>query len=145
MKLSTLGAKLTRKSGILELMDDLGKALSGGEHKYMLGGGNPAHIPEINALWRERMGQLLNDGDRYERMLANYDTPQGHERFLQALAALLRREFGWPLTERNIAVTNGINIVAGLSPGAQVNAGVKMPRAIFTKRRGHYPAGVGWP
>ena len=40
MKLSTIGKKLTTRSGILELMDDLGAAMANGDDMRMLGGGN---------------------------------------------------------------------------------------------------------
>jgi valine--pyruvate aminotransferase len=52
-RLSKFGAKLTEESGILRLMDDLGEALSAGERTLMLGGGNPARIPEMEAKFRE--------------------------------------------------------------------------------------------
>ena len=73
----------------------------------MLGGGNPASIPAFEALVRERMGGLLADGDAFERMMVNYDPPQGNPRFIRAVAALLQREFGWDIGPQNIAVTNG--------------------------------------
>jgi len=88
-------------------MDDLGKALSGSTKKYMLGGGNPALIPEVAAVWRRRMREILDDGDAFDRVVGIYDTPQGRPTFLRALAARLKAEFGWPVSERNIAVTNG--------------------------------------
>ena len=106
MNLSTFGEKLTKKTGILELMEDLGKAMAGKEHLYMLGGGNPAHIPEVNTLWRGRMEEILSDGDAFERMVVNYDTPQGKEVFLEATAELFNREYGWNITAENVAVTN---------------------------------------
>ena len=47
-------------SGIGELMEDLGLALAaGGERMCMLGGGQPAHIPEIDAVWRRRMEEIM--------------------------------------------------------------------------------------
>lgn len=104
---SDFGKKLTSRSGILELMDDLGKAMQSDGEKYMLGGGNPAVIPEMNAVWRRRMQEILANGDEFERGLANYDTPQGKDSFLQTTAAMLRREYGWKLGPENIAVTNG--------------------------------------
>lgn len=107
MRLSQFGQKFTARTGILELMDDLGHAMSGSEKKFMLGGGNPAHIPEVNSVWRKRMEQIMGEADGLERMLSNYDPPQGNMAFIRALASLLRREFGWELTERNIAITNG--------------------------------------
>ena len=41
MKLSKFGEKFAGHSGIVQLMDDLGKAMSGGQDMLMLGGGNP--------------------------------------------------------------------------------------------------------
>jgi valine--pyruvate aminotransferase len=104
---SDFGKKLTSRSGILELMDDLGRAMQTEGEKYMLGGGNPAVIPEMNAVWRRRMEEIMANGDEFERGLANYDTPQGKDSFLASLSGMLRREFGWDLGPRNIAITNG--------------------------------------
>ena len=121
---SKVGAKLTARSGILELMDDLGRAMTEWPDMLMLGGGNPAAVPEVQALWRERMAELLADGPAFDRMLGNYDPPQGNPRFIKALAGLLAREFGWAVAPRNIAVTNGgqsaffflFNLLAGEYP-----------------------------
>lgn len=104
---SPLGQKLTGHSGILELMEDLGRAMTIEPDMRMLGGGNPALIPEMQALVRERMRQLLDDGDTFDRMLANYDPPRGNPRFVRAVAELLQREFGWEVGPQNIAVTCG--------------------------------------
>lgn len=88
-------------------MDDLGNALAGSEKKYMLGGGNPALIPEVAEIWRERMAGLLEDTSRFDRLVGQYDTPQGRPRFLSAVADMLRSTYGWNISERNIAITNG--------------------------------------
>ena len=88
-------------------MDDLGNALSVNESMLMLGGGNPGQIPEVQARFRQRMHDILAEGDHFERLIGEYDPPQGESRFRDALAALLRREFGWPLRADNIAITNG--------------------------------------
>lgn len=105
---SVFGERLASGSGIEELMDDLGHALAGAHGPMrMLGGGNPAHIPEVQAVWRRRMAELLDDGNAFERMLGNYDPPVGNTAFLQAVAKLLRGQFGWPLTAENVAVTTG--------------------------------------
>ncbi|MFP4331338.1 MAG: valine--pyruvate transaminase [Alkalispirochaetaceae bacterium] len=121
MELSRFGEKFTAHSGILSLMDDLGKAMAGSEKKYMLGGGNPARIPEMSAVWRRRMAEILEEGDEFERMVANYDTPAGRPSFLAATAEMFQDEFGWRVTEKNIVVTNGsqsgffllLNMLAG--------------------------------
>ena len=100
---------MSRGSGIEDLMDDLGKALvSGGDSVAMLGGGNPAPIPEGRRLWRNRMEALLGEeGESFDRMLGYYDPHQGNARFIRAVVNLFNREYGWNLTPENIAVTNG--------------------------------------
>ncbi len=128
MNFSLTGEKLTARSGILELMDDLGRAMTLDPAMRMLGGGNPAAVPEMQAVWRERMQELLaEEGGAFDKMLGNYDPPQGNPLFLETLAALLRREFGWDVTAENIAVTNGgqsaffflFNLLAGEHSGGR--------------------------
>jgi valine--pyruvate aminotransferase len=106
VSLSRIGEKLSRKTGILELMDDLGKAMSEGGMN-MLGGGNPAAVPQMEAIWRNRMLEILSSERDFEAMLGNYDTPQGRPKFISALVKLLNTKFSWNLTEKNVAITNG--------------------------------------
>ncbi len=107
MKFSSFGKRFSSDAGIVQLMDDLGNALSVNKSMLMLGGGNPGRIPEMQARFRQRMRDILDEGDRFERLIGDYDSPQGESRFVEALAGLLRREFGWPLSSSNIAITNG--------------------------------------
>jgi valine--pyruvate aminotransferase len=93
-------------SGIGELMEDLGKAMASGD-MLMLGGGNPASIPEVNQLWNDRLAEMVKEGDELARALGNYDTPQGHHLFMSELSDFLNRHFDFNITEKNIAVTNG--------------------------------------
>lgn len=88
-------------------MDDLGSALSSERDIAMLGGGNPAHIPELEALFSEELHRILADEREYRRMFGNYPSPAGEDRFRAALAEMLNREYGWSLTARNIALTSG--------------------------------------
>ena len=123
IELSTFGNRLGAHTGIQELMHDLGQAMAGQEKLLMLGGGNPAAIPAAQALYRDKLRELLDSG-AIDPVLGNYDTPQGSPAFLEAVAGLLRREFGWNLTRDNIAVTNGsqnaffylFNLLAGEFP-----------------------------
>ena len=122
---SLTGHKLTGRSGILELMDDLGRAMTEKPDMLMLGGGNPAAVPAIQSLWRGRMQELVHEGHSFDRMLGNYDPPQGNPRFIRSLADLLRRTFGWDVHPENLAVTNGgqsaffflFNLLAGRFEG----------------------------
>ena len=125
MQLSTFGRKFTGESGILQLMDDLGQALAGDEPKLMLGGGNPAAIPAVQAALRQRMQDMLADEESFERMVGSYGPPEGDRAFAVALADLLRRTYGWDIGPQNIALTNGsqtaffylFNLFAGDFPG----------------------------
>lgn len=105
--LSLFGEQLCGPSGIGELMRDLGEATSGRNDLLMLGGGNPAHIPGVEAVWRRRWQELAASGDQLERALGNYDGPQGNPEFLDALAGSLQARYGWKVRRQNIAVVNG--------------------------------------
>ncbi len=109
LQLSRIGQALTEPSGIVELMDDLGAALAGGgaAPMLMLGGGNPAHIPLLQALWRQRLTEIVADEPLCDRMLSNYDGPAGNPLFRESVATCLRQAYGWDVSRDNIAVTNG--------------------------------------
>jgi len=107
--LSRFGASLTGHAGTTELMDDLGEALTLGEGRVrMMGGGNPGHIPEVQKWFRNRLLELASGTPgECDRVLTDYDPPAGSPAFREAMAAFLHREYGWPVTAANIAVTNG--------------------------------------
>jgi valine--pyruvate aminotransferase len=122
---SNFGQRLGTGSGIGELMDDLGHALaSGGPDLKMLGGGQPARIPEMNAVWRRRLEELLEEPGGLDRAFTSYDPPNGNPRFLNAIATLFREQFGWGISAENIGVTSGgqtafyylFNLLAGEMP-----------------------------
>jgi valine--pyruvate aminotransferase len=123
VKLSAVGEKLTRESGILRLMDDLGEALSAGGKLLLLGGGNPARIPEMEEKFRERIRGMVEGGE-FDSLVGSYDSPQGHLRFREALAELLHERYGWRIGPSNVALTNGsqtsffylFNLLAGAGP-----------------------------
>lgn len=125
LEFSLVGRKLTARSGILELMDDLGRAMTDNPNMLMLGGGNPAAVPAVQSIWRSRMQSLVAEGTPFDRMLGNYDPPQGNPKFIRALAGLLKRTFRWEIEPENIAVTNGgqsaffflFNLLAGKLEG----------------------------
>ena len=107
MKLSAFGRRLTGESGTRLLMDDLGEAVAAGGGIVNLGGGNPSHIPAAERVFRVRMQALMQRHGAFERAIGDYDGPPGDRGFARALAQLLRREQGWEVGERNVAVTNG--------------------------------------
>ncbi|MDV3503985.1 valine--pyruvate transaminase [Marinobacter sp. M-5] len=107
MKLSAFGQKFTAEAGITSLMDDLGNALASGDDMIMMGGGNPGHIPEIQARVKEILSDIADTPADLRRLVGIYDPPQGEKQFIASLVELLNREYGWGLTPENIALTNG--------------------------------------
>lgn len=124
---SSIGQRLGGPSGIQELMDDLGAALSTHPDMRMLGGGQPAAIPQVQTLWRERLRELLDDGAALDRALLNYEPPGGSPVFREAMAGFLRRECGWQVGAENIAVVPSsqtgffllFNLLAGEAAGGR--------------------------
>lgn len=107
MQLSKFGTKFTRKSGINQLMHDLGNAYTSGHPDLcMLGGGNPAFIPEAQALFAREMEALI-DNKLFESVVGIYDGPQGEKKFREVLSAYLNEKFDWGIGPDNISLTNG--------------------------------------
>ena len=102
---STFSNLLGPQSGIIELMDDLGKAMASGD-MLMMGGGNPAIIPEVVDVFHQRMQTIL-DTKEFDQMISVYEPPQGNAATIEALASLLREQFAWDIQAENIAVTGG--------------------------------------
>lgn len=106
MEFSSFGQRFTQFSGITQLMDDLNEGIRSGDNVIMLGGGNPAQIPEMLTRFNTEADSLLQSGDLVAAM-SNYDGPQGKNSFTSALAELLNKTYGWDLSDKNIALTNG--------------------------------------
>tara|TARA_R110002072_G_scaffold4280_8_gene30259 strand:- start:32579 stop:33847 length:1269 start_codon:yes stop_codon:yes gene_type:complete len=104
---SKFGQKFGSDAGITSLMDDLGEALSGESEMIMMGGGNPAHIPQVQHAFKSRLQEIIDSRLEFEALIGTYDPPQGNMAFIRALKDLLNAEFAWDLRVENIALTNG--------------------------------------
>jgi len=107
MNVSKFGKKIAVQSGIGQLMDDLGVARCQEQEILMLGGGNPAHIPEVDRCLRQSLTALAADGNRFARAIGSYDPPEGNAEFVEAIVGLLRGRFGWDIGLQNVALTSG--------------------------------------
>jgi valine--pyruvate aminotransferase len=124
LKLSAFGEKFSGSTGIVELMDDLGTALNENPDMIFMGGGNPGRIPEAEAIFKKRLEAVLQDPQQLHSLMGIYQSPQGDKLFLNQIASLLRKEFGWDVSDRNIAISNGsqpaffilYNMLAGSMP-----------------------------
>lgn len=124
MQFSEFGLRFSRPTGARELMEDLGAAMADGD-ALMLGGGNPAYIPEMEQVLREELARICAEPAQFRRLVGNYASPGGEDRFREALAVMLNEQYGWNLTRANIALTAGsqtsffqlFNLLGGVMPG----------------------------
>lgn len=124
MKLSSFGKKLTSGSGIVRLMEDLGAALNENPDMIFMGGGNPARIPEMEAIFLTQYSKIKQSSEKLYNTTGVYQSPQGELGFRRDIATMLKHQFGWQVTEANIAISNGsqsafyilFNLLAGQMP-----------------------------
>ncbi|MFN2328894.1 MAG: valine--pyruvate transaminase [Chromatocurvus sp.] len=124
MKLSVFGEKFSARSGVVDLMRDLGDALHDNPDMLFMGGGNPARLPAVESVYRDRLRALLDDPGQWQRLAGSYQSPGGDRGFREALATYLQQRYGWSVGPDNIAVTNGsqsayfvlYNLFAGQMP-----------------------------
>jgi len=130
---TSFARRFVRPTGSLELMQDLGSA---GPGTLMLGGGNPARIPAVEAVYARRLAEIAADPAQFGRFAASYTAPAGEAGFRATLADVLARRYGWTLTERNVALTLGsqsafftlFNLLAG-DTGAGPRRRILLPLA----------------
>ncbi|WP_446830301.1 valine--pyruvate transaminase [Candidatus Foliamicus sp.] len=124
MQFSNFARIFNAQSGAKELMEDMSRIPPGVDTVYRLGGGNPAIIPEVADAFRAELAKIAADPKRFDHMASIYSEPLGDLRFREALADLLRDEYGWPLTANNVALTPGsqlgfyflFNLFGGIGP-----------------------------
>ncbi|MFW5845467.1 MAG: valine--pyruvate transaminase [Planctomycetota bacterium] len=108
MRLSRFAERFGPDAGIVSLMDDLGAALHAADpDTCMLGGGNPAHIPAVQTVFRRRMQALLDEPGRFERLLGDYAPPVGMPELRAAIAERLAVDHGWAIGPEHVALTSG--------------------------------------
>lgn len=125
MQFSDFGSKFRGGTGIAELMHDLAGLPDDGGPLCRLGGGNPAHIPALNSAFEEQIRAFADNSVSFATSGASYSSSQGHMGFIRSLAKLLGNTYGWPVTERNIVLTNGsqnaffmlFNLLGGATQG----------------------------
>mmetsp|Transcript_8133 Transcript_8133/g.13004 ORF Transcript_8133/g.13004 Transcript_8133/m.13004 type:complete len:469 (+) Transcript_8133:60-1466(+) len=137
MEWSAFGEKFTQRSGIAMLMEDLEEGARSGA--LMMGGGNPAQIPEVKAEVTRLATSLLEAKpggySPIVEALSNYDGPRGKAALCDALVNFLNGEFGWKLTSDNLALTNGsqtsffyiFNLLCGPSASGDTKKKVLLP------------------
>ena len=124
MNYSNFGTKFTQPNGITQLMEDLGGAKnSNNPNIVMLGGGNPALVPQVNEVFLSELQKLVAS-NKVSQVFGLYDGPTGNDEFRAALAGQLSKEYAWDISADNVALGNGsqanffvlFNMLAGEMP-----------------------------
>ncbi|MCW7505067.1 valine--pyruvate transaminase [Leptospira paudalimensis] len=97
--------RLRKNQGIRSLMEDLGKA-TGHPNEILLGGGNPAHIREAEAIFEETFSKLARD-PILRSLLGDYQAPIGNDSFRELAADYLSPLLQSKFKKENIAFFNG--------------------------------------
>ena len=78
MDYSNFGTKFTQPNGITQLIEDLGDAKnSNNPNIVMLGGGNPALVPEVNNIFINELQKLVAN-NTLSNVFGLYDGPAGN-------------------------------------------------------------------
>ena len=107
MKFSKFASRFSSQSGIVQLMDDLGNAMSGNTDALMLGGGNPSHIPGVQQYFRDSLQRLIDNPALFAHAVGNYELPQGNQQFINAIVEVMNKQYKWGLKAENVALTIG--------------------------------------
>ena len=107
MNFSKFASRFDSQSGIVQLMDDLGNAMSGNSDALMLGGGNPSHIPGVQQYFRDSLHRLIDNPALFSHAVGNYELPQGNQQFINAIVELMNKQYQWGIKSENVALTIG--------------------------------------
>ncbi len=77
MQFSRFGNKFGRRAGIVSLMDDLGTALRDNPDIIFMGGGNPGRLPEVEAVFQQRLEGIMADPAERHALFGIYQSPPG--------------------------------------------------------------------
>ena len=107
MQFSSYGEKYTGDSGIVRLMDDLGRTLQAHPEMLMLGGGAPGRITEVEQVFQQHLQKIAGNRESLFSLLGRYQEPRGDVAVRETLATMLQTQYGWAVTAEHIALTNG--------------------------------------
>jgi valine--pyruvate aminotransferase len=126
-KLSTVGTKMTRLTGVREIMKDIARALRSDPSKKWLNlsPGNPLVIPELENLWRETALEVVNSSE-FGHIIGRYGMTQGYDPLIDAVVETYNRLYNWGIKRENVLITSGsqslyflaINAFSGAQPGS---------------------------
>ena len=125
MKLSHVGTKMVRMSGLRGIMEDIATttATQADRRWLNLGIGNPAAIPAVCDTWQELTDAALRTS--FRDVSCRYGASRGLPELIDAVTAYFTERYGWRIGPEHVAV----------GPGSQMLCFVAA--ALFTGPAGH--------
>lgn len=130
MGLSFCETKMTKMSGLRSIMEDVAAAETDGSvgRWLNLGIGNPALIPEAVAMWRRLEEEALSDS--FEAASCQDGPSRGTTRVVSAIIAYFGKVYGWDLTEKNVVVGPGSQMLCFIVAALFVGHGATGTRRV---------------
>jgi valine--pyruvate aminotransferase len=111
MKVSERGRRLTGKSGIRSIMDDIALAGSAGGRWLNLSPGNPARIPEVVEIWR-RLFREAAESPEFAETACRYGPSRGTDALVEEIVRYFNARYGWSIGAENVVVGPGAQMLA---------------------------------
>jgi valine--pyruvate aminotransferase len=107
-KLSIIGTKMNRLTGVREIMKDIVRALRSDPAKTWLNlsPGNPLVLPEVDAMWREYALDIVHSKE-FSEIVGRYGMTQGFDPFIDAVVETYNRLYNWNIKRENVLITGG--------------------------------------
>ena len=107
-KLSEIGAKMNRLTGVREIMKDIAETLRSDPSKKWLNlsAGNPLVLPEVDSMWREHARGIINS-DEFSTIIGRYGMTQGYDDLIDAVVETYNKRYNWGISRRNVLITAG--------------------------------------
>jgi valine--pyruvate aminotransferase len=130
MKFSERGNRMSAKSGLRSIMEDVAVTQSAGmgERWLNLGVGNPAVITEVAEMWRDLAEQTLRFDFAAES--ARYGPSRGNARLVDVIVDYFAKTYGWHLTEDNVVVGPGSQMLCFIAAALFAGPGADGPRRL---------------
>lgn len=131
MILSLAGRQMIRPSGLQMIMDDIAAvaAEADGGHWVNLGAGNPAQIADVIETWRCLMQDAI--ATDFAKASCQYGPARGRPELVHALVSYFCSRYGWPISEKNVVVAPGSQMIYFIATALYTGAGTSDPRYLL--------------
>ncbi|MEH2366196.1 valine--pyruvate transaminase [Nostoc sp.] len=108
LNLSKIGVQMSNPIGVRGIMNDIIETLQTKQEQefIVLSAGNPLLLPKVEQMWRDCTAELLASSE-YGQVVCRYGSSQGYAPLIQAIATYFNHRYGLSLSERNILITPG--------------------------------------